>query len=324
VFAPNDATGLEDGTRAARLHPKNPCVISKSWGASEDNWDSPSITTYNAEMKACVDAGITIFASAGDNGSTDGSQNPGNHVDFPASSSYAVACGGTFRQVVAGKVVSEVVWNDNSMSSATGGGVSSLFALPDYQKNVVASGTVGRQVPDIAGNADPQSGWIVTNTDGTEGIIGGTSAVSPYMAGMCAAMIAGTGKRFNGPATFYAFSTASFLDVTQGNNGGFAAGVGYDNDTGRGRPVLDLMYSEFQGNAPPVLPPVTPPVQPPIIPPPTTGPTLGAVLTPVDTIFKTIESRDAQLPAFIRKWAVAHDKATNAAVDAAIKKAFGQ
>src|ERR1019366_1750305 len=104
-------------------------AISISWGGPEDSWSAASLASYNAAFQAATKAGITVTAAAGDNGSTDGETGP--HVDFPASSPWVLACGGTSLPTLS--PASEVVWNDGSNGGATGGGGSVDFALPAYQ-----------------------------------------------------------------------------------------------------------------------------------------------------------------------------------------------
>jgi kumamolisin len=130
----------------------------------------------------------------GDNGSTDG-VTPGTHVDFPASSPYALACGGSRLEVKAAKIASEVVWNDGAGRGATGGGQSSFFPLPPWQAKLqmleaeTPKPLDMRGVPGVCGNVDPETGYEIL-VDGVSMTIGGTSAVAP----LCAALIA----RING------------------------------------------------------------------------------------------------------------------------------
>src|ERR1700738_5666193 len=110
------------------------------------------------------------------------------HVDFPASSPFALGCGGTKLAVTGSKSSSEVVWNE-AADSATGGGISDFFPLPAYQStagvpaSVNPGGRIGRGVPDVAGDADPATGYqIVVN--GQSARVGGTSAVAPLGAAL--------------------------------------------------------------------------------------------------------------------------------------------
>ena len=111
-------------------------------------------------------------------------------VDFPASSPFVLGCGGTRLGISAGAISSEQAWNELSAGEgATGGGVSEFFALPAFQQSAnvpkAPNGFVGRGVPDVAGDADPESGYNVL-VDGQQTVIGGTSAVAPLWAGLLA------------------------------------------------------------------------------------------------------------------------------------------
>ena len=160
-----------------------PSVISISWGAAESQWSDQAMQNFNETLMSAAALGITVTVAAGDNGSSDGKRMGNAHVDFPASSPYALACGGT-------RLLSndETVWNDQD-GWATGGGISDVFPVPDYQKNISLPPSVnsnkrkGRGVPDIAANADSATGYNVL-VDGQWTVVGGTSAVAPLIAGL--------------------------------------------------------------------------------------------------------------------------------------------
>jgi kumamolisin len=182
--------------------------------------------------------------AAGDDGATDGVAASGStilHVDFPASSPYALACGGTTLAGSGSKISSEVVWNELANNEgATGGGVSIEYALPSYQANagVPPQGDtkfVGRGVPDVCGDADPSSGYNV-RVDGKNQVIGGTSAVAPLWAALIAIINQQLGKPvgFVNPVLYTLKS--GFRDITSGNNNGYSAGRGWDACTGLGSP----------------------------------------------------------------------------------------
>src|ERR1700727_3819001 len=108
--------------------------------------------------------GVTVTVAAGDNGSTDGSTDGQQHVDFPASAPHALACGGTTLHASKATISSETVWGGTANDGATGGGVSVEFALPSYQSDAkvpdnVDNGKPGRGRPDVAGNAAPHTGF---------------------------------------------------------------------------------------------------------------------------------------------------------------------
>jgi len=200
------------------------------------------MTALDEACQAAAALGVTITVASGDNGSSDGLTDGANHTDFPASSPHVLACGGTKLVAAGGAIASEVVWNeDASGEGATGGGVSNVFPLPTWQSTsnvpapTVAGG--GRGVPDVSGDADPESGYQVL-VDGQGSVIGGTSAVAPLWAGL----ITLANKHNGGTAGFinpalYAAGANACRDITDGNNGAFSAGPGWDACTGLGSPV---------------------------------------------------------------------------------------
>ena len=243
-FAPNTDAGFLDAvTTAIHDEVRKPSVVSISWGGAESTWTQQAMTTMDQAFQAAAAMGITVCVAAGDSGSTDGVSDGGNHVDFPASSSYALACGGTSLQASGTTIVSEVVWNDgNAASGAGGGGVSTFFALPSWQQGLDTTDAEGtrspltmRGVPDVSGNADPQTGYSVL-VDGTTAVYGGTSAVAPLWAGLIARINAAAGHSAGFMNAALYGQPAALHDITQGNNGGFAASPGWDACTGLGSP----------------------------------------------------------------------------------------
>jgi kumamolisin len=195
--------------------------------------------------------GVSICAASGDNGSSDGVDDGQDHVDFPASSPHILACGGTNLQSANGAISSETVWNDGAQGGATGGGYSVQFELPDWQAaaGITPPPDGGRGVPDVSGNADPQTGYQVL-VDGQTMVIGGTSAVSPLWSGMIALLNQKLGQSvgFLQP-TLYALpgSTLAFGDITDGTNGTFAAAPGWDACTGLGTPLGANLLAALTG-----------------------------------------------------------------------------
>jgi kumamolisin len=243
-FAPNTDAGFLDAvTTAIHDDVRKPSIVSISWGGPESTWTQQAAAAMDQAFQAGAALGITVCVAAGDSGSTDGVADGGNHVDFPASSPHALACGGTSLQASGTAIVSEVVWNDGSPASgAGGGGVSAIFALPAWQQGLNTtdaegnrSALVNRGVPDVSADADPQTGYDVL-VDGTSAVIGGTSAVAPLWAGLIARINALTGRTggFINPALYG--QPSALRDITQGNNGGFAASPGWDACTGLGSP----------------------------------------------------------------------------------------
>jgi kumamolisin len=324
-FAPNSDQGFVDSVSDAAHASPAPVVISISWGQSEDSWTAQGRTALDDAIADACALGITVCVAAGDNGSSDGVSDGQPHVDFPASSPHALACGGTTLVVSAtGAITSETVWNDGSGGGAGGGGVSDTFAVPTWQatagvparasggtgasptspatgvtpvagassdpesligdikdgvkegvkalkesvrrhsgsgsgsgskaggSGAGGSGTgssgaggsdagAGRGVPDVAGNADPETGYQVM-ADGKMQVVGGTSAVAPLWAALIARLAQATGTRFGLIQTpLYAgvmpgATVAGFNDIVSGSNGAYSAGPGWDACTGLGSP----------------------------------------------------------------------------------------
>jgi kumamolisin len=248
-FTPNTDQGFIDAVGTAIHDTKNkPSVISISWGAPESGWTSQSMSALDAACQSAAALGITITVAAGDNGSTDGATDGQNHVDFPASSPHVLACGGTKLVGSGAQISSEVAWNELANNEgATGGGVSNVFPLPSWQANAgvpkPTNSAGGRGVPDVSGDADPSTGYVI-RVDGKNMVIGGTSAVAPLWAGLLAVANAQNGKSagFVQPAIYAAKGKAAFNDITSGTNYsgtpvGFKAGPGWDPCTGLGSPI---------------------------------------------------------------------------------------
>jgi kumamolisin len=243
-FAPNTDQGFLDAiTTAVHDSTNQPSVISISWGAPESQWTPQALSNFDEAFQAAAAMGVTVCAASGDNGSSDGVNDGNNHVDFPASSSFALGCGGTTLQASNGQIVNEVVWNNQPAGGgATGGGVSDVFPLPAWQNGFgvpAPSGqTGGRGVPDVAGDADPSTGYNIL-VDGQNVVIGGTSAVAPLWGALVALMNQQIGKPvgFLNPLIYtQAVEASGFQDVTDGNNGAFSAAQGWDPCTGLGSP----------------------------------------------------------------------------------------
>jgi kumamolisin len=239
-FAPNTDQGFLDAiTTAIHDTTNHPNVISISWGSAESEWTQQAMTNYDAAFADAGMAGITVCVAVGDGGSADGVTDGKAHVDFPASSPHVLACGGTTLQATNGVVTSEVVWNDGATGGATGGGISSVFPVPTWQAgaNVPPSvnGGTGRGVPDVAGDADPETGYAV-RVDGSSTVIGGTSAVAPLWAGLIARLNQLSGKPFGLLNPILYANPSALRDITSGNNGAYSAGPGWDACTGLGSP----------------------------------------------------------------------------------------
>jgi kumamolisin len=256
-FAPNTDQGFSDAISEAINATPTPIVVSISWGGPESSWSSQSMSSMNEVISDAATLGTTVTVAAGDNGSSDNpSSTSGVAVDFPASSPYSLACGGTtlIGNTATSAITSEVVWNEQANNEgATGGGVSVVYPRPAWQADAGVpasaaggSGTgsaanPGRGVPDVAGNADPVTGYQVV-VDGQAQPIGGTSAVAPLWAGLIARLAQATGTRFGllQPLIYKGVTpgaaAAGFNDVVKGSNGAYKAGPGWDACTGLGSP----------------------------------------------------------------------------------------
>jgi kumamolisin len=215
-------------------------VLSISWGADEIRWNTVpgSAQQVEAAAQAATAKGCILFAASGDNSS--GDSDPGANVDLPSACPHVIGCGGTSKTTF-----SEVVWgNGNPSGNGTGGGYSNNFPPQPWQ--IGAPAGPGRMVPDVAANADPNTGYLIV-LNGNQVQIGGTSAVAPFYSGLFASF--GRKLGFITPTLWQ--NPAAFVDIIQGTNGGFTAGVGPDPCTGlgvpRGRALASLFSSSMMG-----------------------------------------------------------------------------
>src|SRR5579875_2183279 len=210
-------------------------------------------------------AQVVYFApNNGDQGFVDAISDAAQpHCDFPASSPHALGCGGTRLSAdpATGVISSEVVWNETAAGEgAGGGGVSDQFPRPSWQANAGVParaggggpGPGGRGVPDVAGNADPATGYQILS-GGTAQVVGGTSAVAPLWSALIARLAEATGARFGliQPALYAGVSPGAdvpgFRDITSGSNGAYAAGPGWDACTGLGSPDGAALLARLRG-----------------------------------------------------------------------------
>ncbi len=263
-FADNTDQGFIDAISEAVHATPPPVAVSISWGQSEDQWSGQSRTAMDQAFADAAALGVTVTVAAGDNGSSDDpSGQTSVHCDFPASSPHALACGGTrlIGNTSAFAVASEVVWNElASNEGAGGGGVSDAFGVPSWQANAgvpasASGGGSGRGVPDVAGNADPATGYLVV-VDGQQQPIGGTSAVAPLWAGLIARLAQATGKSFGllQPMLYAGVTPGTaqpgFNDIVSGSNGAYHAGPGWDACTGLGSPNGAALLKLLAGTTP--------------------------------------------------------------------------
>lgn len=241
-FTPNTDQGFYNAISQA-AHKSNPpaTVMSISWGGPEDSWSAASRAAMETALEDAAALGITVSVAAGDSGSSDGEDDGQPQVDFPASSPSVLGCGGTKLLSNGGTISSEAVWNESAAGEgATGGGVSTIFALPTWQADVgvlqAPGGFVGRGVPDVAGDADPLTGYQVL-VDGQTEVVGGTSAVAPLWAALIARLNQQLDKSLGlVNVALYGSGSGAFHDITRGNNGAYRAAKGWDACTGLGSP----------------------------------------------------------------------------------------
>lgn len=233
-LSPNNLASFAPMLNAIRTTPVTigtvtyrPSIVSCSWGAPEIYYGSTLLNGINQALKALTDNNVNVTAATGDNGSNNGVGGSANYVDFPSSSPYATAVGGTTLYSpnnVYDSNTTEVAW------SSGGGGISSLNPKPAYQAAIAGA---GRSSPDLAAIADPNTG-VLFLINGQYEIIGGTSVASPVIAGFLAAINC---QVFINPRLYNQTSqqiSQNYHDVTTGTNGGYSASAGYDNCTGWG------------------------------------------------------------------------------------------
>jgi len=203
--------------------------VSMSWGGSESSGSSSLDSHFNV-------AGVSFFASSGDNGSG---------IEWPAVSQYVVGVGGTSLYLDgSNNRTSETAW------SGSGGGQSRYISEPSFQTAWQTSGK--RQVPDVSYDANPNTGFRVydgTLYSGRKGwwVVGGTSAGAPQWAALMALVNAGRATSIASATTaLYSVGNPSnyltnFVDVTSGSNGGYSATTGYDMVTGIGVPQAQAL-----------------------------------------------------------------------------------
>lgn len=275
-FAPNTASGFPNAIRAAAKHSLKPSVCSISWGAPESAWTADAVDDMEDAFQKANAAGMTCFAAAGDNSREDEAPGNNadypassprvvscggtsltshtrsiarNNADYSASS-VQVAVGGSVTSL-AGRIdtLREVAWTDDRQkhddrqrdiaSAATFGRVSKLFQRPAWQPTSaidISRGLKMRGVPDISGNADPDTGYVVV-IGGQRRVLGGTSAVAPLFAALFAVINSALNQRIGYVNAILYARPAAFRDIAISNDSGFEASQGWEPATGLGVPV---------------------------------------------------------------------------------------
>ncbi|HEY3755516.1 MAG TPA: S53 family peptidase [Opitutaceae bacterium] len=275
-FSSFDEKGMVDCISAVLNDATNdPSVLSVSWGWAENEplgtapvlWSEAAIEACNQSFLAAANLGITICVATGDDGSEAQVKDGKAHVNFPATSPYVLAVGGTTLHVVknaAGAThTTETVWNGGTSDGGTGGGVSDLTPVPAWQKGIVPASInpgkfAGRAIPDVAANADPATGYL-TQAGTKPQIVGGTSASTPLWASLIARINANLGARcgnFNALLYSKIGPGKTLTDITSGNNdvegllnGQFSAKAGWDACTGWGSPGGNALQKALSSKA---------------------------------------------------------------------------
>ena len=259
IFAPNNTQGFVDAITRATFPEKGEMqnsAISISWGGPESHWSKEDIQSLDAALKKAALKGISVLAAAGDAGASDGSPDGTYHTVFPASDPFVTGCGGTEMYIDAkGGVNKEVAWNDGSDAlGATGGGISDIFAVPDFQTGLAMppnmnhqGRTTGRGSPDIAGDAAPKTGYRVRLWGG-EYAAGGTSAVAPLYAGLVMRINGALGHPVGdlNPFLYKNAGQGIFTDILLGDNNGYKTGPGWNPVTGWGSIKGDKLLQQFK------------------------------------------------------------------------------
>jgi kumamolisin len=243
-YAPNTDRGFTDLEASFATDGREYAAVSTSWGAGEDLWAPAAMDAMDRAFQMGAVRGMVHSVAAGDNGSTDARRDGRQHADHPASAPHAVGCGGTRLLAAGGRRLSEEAWNElRSGDGATGGGVSEHFGVPRFQSAAglrpisANDGREGRGVPDVAGNADPRTGYVIHHR-GVDTVVGGTSAVAPLWTALFATVSAATGHRLgNVLPALYGARAVGFTDITSGDNGAYPAAPGWDPATGLGAPA---------------------------------------------------------------------------------------
>ncbi len=237
----------QDIASAVQMAANDGCdVCSISWGADEATWGTEAADEMESAAFDATQLGMVVFGASGDNDSSDGGTTPAN-VDAPSSCPHVVGCGGTYKTPTV-----ETVWNDSpgqTNGEGTGGGYSTIFPLQSWQIGVPAPPSnsaygKGRMVPDVSGDADPNTGYNVV-VHGSTTVVGGTSAVAPLYAGLFAAF----GKKLGFVTPSLYQNQSDFNDITTGGNGFYNAAPGPDPCTGTGSPIGNKLAALFTTGA---------------------------------------------------------------------------
>lgn len=206
-------------------------VVSNSWGGNEYSTEASNDVHFTTPSGH---AGVTFTVAAGDSGAP---------AEYPSSSPDVLSVGGTTL-----RLTSSGTWSSESVWSGGGGGTSRYEGLPSYQNGLAIT---NRGTPDVAYDADPNTGFSVYDSYGSRGwaVYGGTSVGAPQWAALVAIAdqgraLAGKGSLSNAQAAMYQLPRSDFHDITSGSNG-YSATSGYDLASGLGSPIANLVVRDL-------------------------------------------------------------------------------
>lgn len=252
-FGTTDSDGFIATLQAAVHDTKNaPSVISISWGMSESNWTANEIKAFSNVLKDAQLKNITVLASSGDLGSANLYEFTDKvNVNYPASDTGLLSCGGTMISKKTDPATKQVVWNETRFQ-CTGGGISTVFPLPAWQAKagvppMYPGKTVkGRGLPDVSAIAV----YYITFLNGKKFPNGGTSAVAPLWAALIAKLNQKLGKNvgYINPFIYSKQLKAKNLlqTITRGNNGAYKAKSPWSACTGLGSPDAPRLLAAFE------------------------------------------------------------------------------
>ena len=248
-------------------------VVTMSWGLGENSFGQSGFSAFGSLNYAYLEyylqlgaaEGISFFSSSGDYGAFDGT--PAVTASYPATSPFVTGVGGTTLFLTPSNGTSyssaatyegEEAWSISpqyvgSQGVSSGGGYSTFFSQPYYQRGAVSSGV--RSTPDVAADSNPYTGMVIV-LEGANVVIGGTSLASPLWAGMAADLDQYVGKSLGllNPYLYAIYGNPAeydrdFHQVSYGFDGAYQAGGGYNLLTGIGSPDLPQLAQDIRSLA---------------------------------------------------------------------------
>ena len=241
AFLDTVSAAVHDTQRSPRHH-------LRQLGGPETGWATQDLDAMDQLFQTAATLGVTVCAASGDSGASDGSADGSLTVDScvepcPWLRGRAMSLAAEARACA--PQGAETAWNDGAQGGASGGGYSGHFSRPNWQ---TGNDQTGRGVPDVAGDADPATGYTVA-IDGETTVVGGTSAVAPLWASLIALINQALGAKV-GFVNAALYATPSALtDITSGNNNGYSCGPGWDPVTGLGTPKGAAVLAALKAQA---------------------------------------------------------------------------